>query len=78
MSGLKYLKWVLVVWILGAFVSMANASNMYECWGYNSNSPLKMVHVSADNDSDAIRRAWEKFRNVIQFGPQSVKCSKVF
>ena len=74
MSGLKYVKWLLAVWVLGALVSTANASIRYECWAYNNGSPLKMVHVNADNNSDAVRRAWEKFRNVIQFGPESVKC----
>lgn len=73
-SILKYVKWVLVAWVLGALVSTANDSIRYECWAYNNGTPLRMVYISADNDSDAVRKAWEKFRNVIQFGPDSVKC----
>jgi len=74
MSILKYVKWVLVVLVLGALISTANASTRYECWAYNNGVPLKMVHISADSNSEAVRRAWEKFRNLIQFGPESVKC----
>ena len=67
-------KLVLSVAILGMVASSLSASMSYECWAYKNGSPWKMVHVSANNKSDAISKAWDKFKNIIKITPQSVNC----
>jgi len=44
--------------------SVSSASMSYECWAYVGGSPDKMVHVSADNKSQAVNRAKDKMRNL--------------
>ena len=51
----------------------AEASMSYECWAYKNGSPWKMVHVSANNKSQAIDLAWDKFKN-LGISPQKVNC----
>ncbi len=51
----------------------AEASMNYECWAYKNGSPWKMVHVSANNKSQAIDLAWDKFKN-LGISPQKVNC----
>jgi len=51
----------------------AVASMSYECWAYKNGSPWKMVHVSANNKSQAIDLAWDKFKS-LDINPQKVNC----
>ncbi len=48
-------------------------SMSYECWAYKNGKPYKMVHVSANNKSEAEALAWEKFRS-LGIEPESVNC----
>lgn len=49
---------------VGLLLSIASSTSMasmsYECWAYVGGSPDKMVHVSADNNSQAVSRAENK------------------
>lgn len=45
----------------------------YECWAYKNGKPDKMVHVTAENKSEAEMLAWVKFRE-LGIQPDSVKC----
>ena len=55
-------KLFLVALIVGVFTSSAIASMSYECWMYKSGKPWKMLHVSANNNSEAVQKAGAKFR----------------
>jgi len=66
-------KMVLATMALGMIVSFAQASMSYECWAYKNGSPWKMTHVSANNKSQAIDLAWNKFKD-LGINPQSVNC----
>jgi hypothetical protein len=45
----------------------------YECWTYPNGHPDKMVHVTADNNAQAVALAIEKFES-IGVKPIGVKC----
>jgi len=49
------------------------ASMSYECWAYVGGHPDKMVHVSANNASEAESLAWEKFKD-LGIKAESVHC----
>ena len=51
-----------VLFSITSSVSMASMS--YECWAYVGENPDKMVHVSADNNSQAVSRAKEKMKDL--------------
>ncbi len=55
------------------FAVGASASMSYECWAYQGGSPYKMVHVSANNSSEAVDLAWGKFKD-LGVKADSVKC----
>lgn len=57
-------KLITVAVLSGFFTLAANASMSYECWAYQSGSPYKMVHVSADNKSQAESKAQVKFNDL--------------
>jgi hypothetical protein len=40
------------------------ASMSYECWAYVGGSPDKMVHVTADNNSEAVALAQKKMEDL--------------
>jgi len=63
-----------MIGVLAALVSSTSMAAMsYECWSYVSSSPDKMVHVSANNSSDAIKLAKKKMDKLnIRF--DYVKC----
>ncbi|MDR1084000.1 MAG: hypothetical protein LBP22_03870 [Deltaproteobacteria bacterium] len=48
--------------LLAAGVAFAAMS--YECWSYRSGKPDKMVHVSANNNDQAVGLACEKFKKL--------------
>ena len=56
--------------ISGVILSMASSASMasmsYECWAYVGGVPDKMVHVSADNNSQAVSRAEDKMNKFVQ------------
>lgn len=58
---------------LGMWVSSANASMSYECWVYKNGKPMWMMHVSADNKSQAESKAVVKFRDLGRKGDY-IKC----
>jgi len=45
----------------------------YECWAYKNGKPDKMVHVTAQNKSEAEAIAWDKFKS-LGVKPESVSC----
>jgi hypothetical protein len=47
----------------------------YECWTHPNGKPDKMVHVLADNRSDAVALAIEKFKS-LDIKPIGVTCKK--
>jgi hypothetical protein len=51
----------------------ALAVTSYECWTHPNGKPDKMVHVLADNRSQAVTLAIEKFRS-LDIKPISVTC----
>lgn len=55
-------KLLLSIAVLGTMATVANASMSYECWMYKDGGPWKMLHVSADNNSEAVSKAADKFR----------------
>jgi len=55
-------KLFLVAIVAGIFTSSASAGMSYECWMYKDGSPWKMVHVVADNKSEAESKALAKFQ----------------
>ena len=42
----------------------AFAAMKYECWAYKNGKPDKMVHVTADNNDQAVGLACEKFKKL--------------
>lgn len=52
----------------GILLSIASSASMasmsYECWAYVGGSPDKMVHVSADNNSQAVSLAKDKMNDL--------------
>ena len=66
-------KLFLVAILAGIFTSSASAGMSYECWMYKDGSPWKMVHVVADNKSEAESKAIYKFRDLGVNGDY-VKC----
>ena len=53
--------------------SSSMASMSYECWAYVGGSPDKMVHVTADSNSEAVILAQKKMEDLgIKF--DYVKC----
>ena len=57
----------LVVYSLVSLVLLAGtayAAMSYECWAYKNSKPYKMVHVSADNNNQAVGLACEKFKKL--------------
>jgi hypothetical protein len=55
-------KLFLVAIVAGIFTSSASAGMSYECWMYKGGSPWKMLHVVADNKSEAESKALAKFQ----------------
>lgn len=55
------------------FITSAQAGLSYECWAYKNGSPHKMVHVTADNKSEAENLGWAKFQR-LNISPAYVKC----
>lgn len=53
--------------------SLLSASMSYECWAYKNDKPWKMTHVSANDKSQAVDRAWDKFKN-LGVSPQFIRC----
>ena len=51
----------------------SQASMSYECWAYVGGSPSKMVHVSANNSSEAKKLAKKKM-DKLKIKYNSVKC----
>jgi hypothetical protein len=51
----------------------AQAKMSYECWTHPNGKADKMVHVSADNNAEAVSLAIEKFRS-IGVSPVGVTC----
>jgi len=56
-------KVLVAVMALGMLASAANAGMSYECWMYKGGKPWKMLHVVADNKSEAVSKASDKFRH---------------
>lgn len=60
--------------LIMSFASTSSMASMsYECWSYVGGSPDKMVHVSANSNSDAVRFAEGKM-NDLGNRFDSVKC----
>ena len=53
--------------------SLISMNMSYECWAYKNGKPDKMVHVVANNKSEAKALAWEKFRD-LGIKPERVTC----
>ena len=51
-----------IIMATSSYVSMASMS--YECWAYVGGHPDKMVHVSANDSSEARAKAERKFRDL--------------
>jgi hypothetical protein len=64
---------VLGVGFLPTAANEAHATMSYECWTHPGGKPDKMVHVSADNNSQAVALAIEKFK-AIGVNPVGVTC----
>lgn len=62
-----------IVFVMLIASGAPKASMSYECWAYVGGSPSKMVHVSADSSSEAVKLAKKKM-DKLKIKYNSVKC----